>query len=112
MSNSFEIPRIIAHQVPLSVGLSRQQYWSGLLFPLSGAIGVCVHVCMCAAYIRRRAYLHTREHLCGQTQADLSVSWCRGACVDIVPENTSTPIPPPDKPSVLFQHSDSHFTVP
>ena len=28
--------RIVAHQVPLSVGLSRQKYWSGLPFPPTG----------------------------------------------------------------------------
>ena len=26
----------IAHQAPLSMGFSRQEYWSGLLFPLQG----------------------------------------------------------------------------
>ena len=26
----------IGHQAPLSMGLSRQEYWSGLLFPPSG----------------------------------------------------------------------------
>ena len=29
-SNSFVIPWIVAHQVPLSMGFSRQEYWSGL----------------------------------------------------------------------------------
>ena len=28
--------RTIAHQAPLSMGLSRQEYWSGLLFPSLG----------------------------------------------------------------------------
>ena len=28
----------IAHQTPLSVGFSRQEYWSGLLFPSPGDI--------------------------------------------------------------------------
>ena len=28
----------IAHQAPLSMGFSRQEYWSGLLFSISGAI--------------------------------------------------------------------------
>ena len=28
--------RTVAHQVPLSMGFSRQEYWSGLPFPLSG----------------------------------------------------------------------------
>ena len=26
----------VAHQAPLSMGFSRQEYWSGLLFPLPG----------------------------------------------------------------------------
>ena len=30
------IPWTIAHQAPLSMGFSRQEYWSGLLFPLPG----------------------------------------------------------------------------
>ena len=32
----FETPWTIAHQAPLSMGFSRQQYWSGLLFPSAG----------------------------------------------------------------------------
>ena len=28
--------RTIAHQTPLSTGFSRQEYWSGLLFPSPG----------------------------------------------------------------------------
>ena len=28
----------IAHQAPLSMGFSRQEYWSGLLFPSPGAL--------------------------------------------------------------------------
>ena len=27
------IPRTVAHQTPLSMGFSRQEYWSGLPFP-------------------------------------------------------------------------------
>ena len=33
MSNSFAIPWTEAHQVPLSMGFSRQEYWSGSPFP-------------------------------------------------------------------------------
>ena len=33
MSNSLWTPRTIALQAPLSVGFSRQEYWSGLLCP-------------------------------------------------------------------------------
>ena len=33
MSDSFATPRIVAHQVPLSVGFPSQEYWSGLPFP-------------------------------------------------------------------------------
>ena len=36
MSNSSVIPWIIAHQGPLSMGLPRQEYWSGLPFPSPG----------------------------------------------------------------------------
>ena len=35
MSDS-AIPWTVAYQVPLSVGFSRQYYWSGLPFPLPG----------------------------------------------------------------------------
>ena len=30
------IPWTVAHQAPLSMGFSRQQYWSGLPFPSPG----------------------------------------------------------------------------
>ena len=34
----FEIPRTIAHQATLSMGFSRQEYWSGLSSPSPGAL--------------------------------------------------------------------------
>ena len=36
VSDSFETPWTVAHQAPLSVGFSRQEYWSGLSFPTPG----------------------------------------------------------------------------
>jgi len=36
MSDSFVIPWTVAHQAPLSIGFSRQEYWSGLSFPSPG----------------------------------------------------------------------------
>ena len=36
MSDSFVTPWTVAHQVPLSMVFSRQEYWSGLPFPTSG----------------------------------------------------------------------------
>ena len=36
MSDSFETPWIIACQAPLSLGLSRQEYWCGFPCPLPG----------------------------------------------------------------------------
>ena len=33
MSNSFETPWNVAYQAPLSMELSWQEYWHGLLFP-------------------------------------------------------------------------------
>ena len=32
----FAIPQTVAHQAPLSMGFSRQEYWSGLPFPPPG----------------------------------------------------------------------------
>ena len=32
----FATPWTIGHEAPLSIGFSRQEYWSGLLFPSSG----------------------------------------------------------------------------
>ena len=36
VSDSFAIPRTVAPQAPLSMGFSRQEYWSGLQFPSPG----------------------------------------------------------------------------
>ena len=36
MSDSFVTPWTVAHQVPLSIGFSRQENWSGLPFPSPG----------------------------------------------------------------------------
>ena len=36
MSDSFATPWAITHQAPLSIGFSRQEYWSGLPFLLQG----------------------------------------------------------------------------
>ena len=36
MPDSFETPRTAAHHAPLSMGIPRQEYWSGLPFPSPG----------------------------------------------------------------------------
>ena len=36
MSDSFATPWTLAHQAPLSMGFSRQEYWSGLPCPPPG----------------------------------------------------------------------------
>ena len=38
MYNSFTTPWTVAHQVPLSMGSPKQEYWNGLPFPSSGDI--------------------------------------------------------------------------
>ena len=38
MSYCFETPRTVAHQASLSIGFSRQEYWSGLPFPSPGEL--------------------------------------------------------------------------
>ena len=40
-------PRTVARKVPLSIGFSRQEYWSGLPFSSPVYIYVCVCVCVC-----------------------------------------------------------------
>ena len=84
-----ETPCAIAHQTPLSMGFSRQEYWSGLPFPPAGIsltqgsnLGLlcllhwqvdssqlappgkpCVCVCVCVC-VRARARVCTCTHLC------------------------------------------------
>ena len=36
VSDFFKTPWTVAHQAPLSMGFSRQEYWGGLLFPSPG----------------------------------------------------------------------------
>ena len=36
MSDSLQTPWTVAHQAPLSMGFSRQEYWTGLPFPSPG----------------------------------------------------------------------------
>ena len=36
MSDSLGTYRLVAHQAPLTMGFSRQEYWSGLPFPSPG----------------------------------------------------------------------------
>ena len=38
VSDSFATPWSVAHQVPLSMGFLRQEYWSGLPFPSPGGL--------------------------------------------------------------------------
>ena len=38
MSDSFASLWTVAHQAPLPMGFSRQEYWSGLTFPSPGAL--------------------------------------------------------------------------
>ena len=40
MSNSFETPWTVAHQAPVSMGFSRQEYWSGV--PLHSSSAHCL----------------------------------------------------------------------
>ena len=37
----FATPQTVAHQPPLSVGFSRQEYWSGIPFPSPGGTSQC-----------------------------------------------------------------------
>ena len=51
MSDSFVTPWTVAHQTPLSMGFSRQEYWSGLPALLQGIIptqelNLCLSCCL------------------------------------------------------------------
>ena len=60
--------QMAAHQAPLSLGFSRQEYWSGLPFPSP------IHTCMlsCFSHVRFCATLWTAAH-----QAPLSMGFSR-----------------------------------
>ena len=50
VSNSFATPWTVADQAPLSLGFSRQEYWSGLPYPPPGGIltqGLNFHLLHC-----------------------------------------------------------------
>ena len=52
----FVTPWTLAHQAPLSIGFSRQEYWSGLPFPSPRRVGIkdgetCASVCVGAQQI-------------------------------------------------------------
>lgn len=76
-------------------------------------LGTCVcmdvcSVCACALHtFRRRACLHTHKQLCGQTQVDISVSWCKYCvCLHHTLEHYNPcPSPHQKKLSIFFQHS-------
>ena len=74
----FAIPRAVVHQVPLSIGFSRQEYWSGLLFPSPGvylqALGemttslslegvVCIVVVLCGPEVQSPPATRTSHSL-------------------------------------------------
>ena len=70
MSNS-ATPWTVAHQTPLSLGFSRQEYWSGLhfllqgIFPTQGSkLGLlhCRQVLYCLSYREFPGYLYEQTH--------------------------------------------------
>ena len=55
VSNSVTLCDPVVHQPPLSMGFSRQEYWSGLPFPTVGlryvgAILILNHYCLLSTY--------------------------------------------------------------
>ena len=70
----------VTYQAPVSMGFSRQEYWSGLLCPPLGThICVCVCVCLCvcvSVYIGLPRWLSGKESTCntGDTEDVVSIS--------------------------------------
>ena len=53
-----------ARQAPLSMGFSRQEYWSGLLFPLPGDIpDQGSNSCLPASFLHCKGILYPLSHL-------------------------------------------------
>ena len=46
MSDPLWAPWTVAYQAPLSMGFSRQEYWSGLPFPSPGTYNIYIHKCI------------------------------------------------------------------
>ena len=61
MSDSYVTPWAVAHQVPLSLGFPRQEYWSGLLFPSPKDLPKPGTECMSPALAGR---FFITEHVC------------------------------------------------
>jgi len=54
-------PWTAAYQAPLSMGFSRQEYWSEV--PLPSPVCVCACVCVCI-YICINTHMHVCKHTC------------------------------------------------
>ena len=62
VSNSFVNPWTVASQASLSMGFSKQEYWSGLLFPPSGDLSDTGSI-LCHQHCRRIVYHWDIWHL-------------------------------------------------
>ena len=62
MSNSFVNPWILACQAPLSMGLPRQEYWSGLPFPSLGDQGSNLCLLHCGWIFKHSATSFSKSH--------------------------------------------------
>ena len=61
MPDSFAAPWTVAHQAPPSMGLSRQEYWSGLPFPPPGTLPTYYHCTLLKGF---KAPLDLKTILC------------------------------------------------
>ena len=67
-----------AHEVPLSIGFSRQEYWSGLPFPFPGDLPNPGIEPWSPAFIAGRFFFTTEPP--GKPFSDLLVSICGDTC--------------------------------
>ena len=96
LSSTFATPWTVAHQVPLSMGLFRQEYWSGLPFPPPGGLqprdGNChfPHVLHCRRILYHRGTWEVRI-MCAAPlpKKDTTIFPCRGlySCIITVTIN-------------------------
>ena len=73
MSDSFATPWTVAHQAPLSIGFSRQEYWNGLLFPSPGDLNSGIKPASSALQVGPLPLGHLGSLLINYTQYEIKV---------------------------------------
>ena len=91
-------PYTAAHQAPLSLGFSRQEYWSGLPFPSP------MHACMHAKALQSRPTVKPHE----QQPTRLKASTCNAGAAGSIPGVKKIPWRRAWQPTLVFLPGKFH----